>query len=183
MPRLVLINGAPGIGKSTLARRYAEEHALTLVLDIDHIRGMLGRWLDYPVEAGLLARELAVAMARAQLYAGYDVLVPQYLGQLDFIVKLEELAAEVGVQFIELALISDGDDVVSRFERRSETSIDPAHRDAAELQRRSGGHKQLAKTHGNLLTVVAARPATRVITSAEGDIDGTYGRLLAILDR
>jgi len=178
-----LLNGAPGIGKSILARRYAEEHALTLVIDIDQVRGMLGRWLDHPLEAGLLARDLTVAMARAQLSAGHDVLVPQYLGKLDFIVRLEGLAAEIGAQFVELALVGERDDVVRRFERRSRASTDPAHQDAAELQRRSGGREQLAKTHGRVLAVVAARPAARLIISTDGDIEGTYTRLLASLNR
>lgn len=170
----MLLNGAPGSGKSTLARRYAEDHPLTLVLDIDQVRGMLGRWLDQPTDAGVLARDLAVAMARTQLDAGCDVLVPQYLGRLEFVETLQQLASEVGAGFIECALLSDRDDVVARFERRSATSADPAHQQAAELQRRTGGREQLAATHDKVLALVAARPATRVITTIDGDIDGAY---------
>lgn len=44
MARLVLINGAPASGKSTLAQMYVDEHPLTLALDIDVVRAMLGRW-------------------------------------------------------------------------------------------------------------------------------------------
>lgn len=80
VPRLVVINGAPGSGKSTLARRYAHDHPLTVALDIDHVRAMLGRWLDTPTEAGLLVRQMAVEMARVHLCAGHDVVVPQFLG-------------------------------------------------------------------------------------------------------
>lgn len=155
---------------------------MTLVLDVDQVRGMLGCWLDQPTEAGLLARELAVAMARAQLRAGHDVLVPQYLGRLDFVQTLHQLAVEVGAEFVELALLSDRDDVVRRFERRSATSDDPAHQQTAELQRRSGGREQLAATHDKVLAVVTARPDTRVITTTDGDIAGTYVQLLAALD-
>jgi chloramphenicol 3-O-phosphotransferase len=42
---LVLLNGAPSTGKSTLARLYAERHPLTLALDLDLLRAMLGGWL------------------------------------------------------------------------------------------------------------------------------------------
>ncbi len=80
-----------------------------------------------------------------------------------------------------MALLSDRDDVVARFERRSATSADPAHRQAAELQRRTGGREQLADTHDKLLAVVAARPATRVITTIDGDIKGVYAQLLLAL--
>ena len=71
MSRLVLINGTPGSGKSTLARRLAADPAisppLTLVLDIDVVRGMLGRWLETPGDAGMLARRHALAMIDQQI--------------------------------------------------------------------------------------------------------------------
>ena len=51
MPTLVLINGAPASGKSTLARLLAVDRNLTLVLDIDTIRGLLTRWEDDPTTA------------------------------------------------------------------------------------------------------------------------------------
>ena len=63
MARLVLINGLPSTGKSTLARLYADRHPLTLALDLDVLRGMLGRWLDHPVDAGLRARAMAIEAA------------------------------------------------------------------------------------------------------------------------
>ena len=71
--------------------------------------------------------------------------------------------------------------MAARFERRSATSVDPAHRQAAELERRTGGREQLADTHDKLLTVLASRPATRVITTIDGDIDGAYAQLLDAL--
>lgn len=57
-------------------------------------------------------------MAQAHLHAGHDVLVPQYLGRLEFMEMLREVAVEVGATFVEVALLSDRDDVVRRFERR-----------------------------------------------------------------
>jgi hypothetical protein len=108
------------------------------------------------------------------------VLVPQYLGRLEFIERLDRLATEGGAEFVELALLSGRDDVVRRFERRSATSDDPAHQQAAELQRRSGGHEQLAADYERVLAVVAARPTTRVITTTDGDIAGTYAQMLTI---
>jgi len=108
----MLINGAPGSGKSTLARRYAQDHPLTLALDVDRVRGMLGRWLDTPTEAGLLARQMAVEMARVHLCAGHDVVVPQFLGRLDFIGVLQRLCEEVRAEFVEVVLLSNPDEAV-----------------------------------------------------------------------
>ena len=64
MPRLIVVNGPPGCGKWVLARRYVDDHPPALNLDIDRVRELLGRWSDRKEEAGLLARELALSMAR-----------------------------------------------------------------------------------------------------------------------
>jgi predicted kinase len=74
--KLVLLNGPPAVGKSTLARRFADEHPLTLVLEIDMVRALLGAWLDEWQRSGTVARVIALAMARTHLEAGHDVIVP-----------------------------------------------------------------------------------------------------------
>jgi predicted kinase len=81
---LLVLNGAPAVGKSTLAQRYADEHPLSLVIDIDMIRSHLGR-LESLDESKLVARDLAVARARAHLLSGHDVIVAQYLGRPEFL--------------------------------------------------------------------------------------------------
>jgi predicted kinase len=139
VPRLILLNGAPGIGKSTLARRYVDDHPLALCLDIDSVRAMLGRWLEQPIQSGLAARALAIEMARTHLRTGHDVIVAQYLGRIDFVEQLDQLARDAGVAFIETALQTDAADAVARFTRRSMYPQTSAHRDAAELQQREGG--------------------------------------------
>lgn len=46
MSRLIHLNGPPGIGKSTLARRYVSEHPGVLNCDIDVLRTFIGGWED-----------------------------------------------------------------------------------------------------------------------------------------
>jgi predicted kinase len=181
MPRLILVNGAPGSGKSTLAKAFAADHPLSMALDLDTVRGMLGGWLDQPVEAGLAARRLALAMARVHLLAGHDVLVPQFLGRLDFVLQLEALAAEVGVPFVEVALVSGVEDVVARFARRAQAPETQEHRDAVALQERSGGMDELRVMYGRLMDVIAARPATRVVVTVDGEEAEAYRRLVEVI--
>ena len=53
MTRLILLNGPPGVGKSTLASRYAAQHPGALRCDIDVLRTMIGGWEDdYQAPAG-----------------------------------------------------------------------------------------------------------------------------------
>lgn len=42
MPQLILLNGPPAVGKSTLAARYADDHPGTLNLDIDLLHPLIG---------------------------------------------------------------------------------------------------------------------------------------------
>ena len=56
MSRLIHLNGPPGIGKSTLARRYVAAHAGVLNCDIDVLRTLIGGWKDDFPGAGALIR-------------------------------------------------------------------------------------------------------------------------------
>ena len=95
MPKLILLNGPPAVGKSTLARRYADAHPLTLVLEIDAVRALLGSWLEEWQQSGPAARWIALAMARTHLEAGHDVIVPQLLTLRPFAEMLRETTEAV----------------------------------------------------------------------------------------
>ena len=120
MPKLILLNGPPAVGKSTLARRYADDHPLTLVLEIDVVRALLGAWLEDPQRSGWAARMIALAMARTHLDAGYDVIVPQLLTRREFVEMLRETTEAAGATFSELTLMDPRDVVLARLEQRSE---------------------------------------------------------------
>jgi len=60
--RLLLLNGPPGIGKSTLARRWADDRPGTLCLDVDVLHGFLGGSVGRFAEHGEVVRPLALAM-------------------------------------------------------------------------------------------------------------------------
>lgn len=77
--RLILINGLPGSGKSTLAGRYVADRPVSLCLDVDVLRGLLGAWRDQPSDSGFLARGLALAMAGVALGEHRDVVVLAHL--------------------------------------------------------------------------------------------------------
>ena len=46
MAGLIHLNGPSRVGKSTLARRYADEHQGTLALDLDVLAGLIGGWRE-----------------------------------------------------------------------------------------------------------------------------------------
>src|SRR4051812_48864871 len=99
---------------------------MALNLDIDRVRGQLGRWQDEPTRAGVLARELSMAMADIHLRAGPDVVIPQYIGQVSFLTQLEQLATQADTQFHELVLMDSRDSTVRRFLTCATRTHDPA---------------------------------------------------------
>jgi hypothetical protein len=81
--RVVLIKGAPGSGKSTVAHRLAQARPLDLALDVDVIEHSFGRWDADMAAAGHHARRPALAVVDAQLGAGPDVYLGQFLGRTE----------------------------------------------------------------------------------------------------
>lgn len=181
MARLILLNGVPAAGKSTLARHWIARHPLALSLDLDVVRSLLGASLDDPTAAGTRARALGLAMAGDHLVAGHDVIVPQFLGRPEFVAQLAAIAARSGASFVEVLLEVDPAEAERRFAERSAAGADPAHADAAVLQAASGD--TIAAQLRRVLAVVADRPSTLRVASVPGDPDATLAALDAAIDR
>lgn len=180
VPFLIAINGPPGCGKSTLARMYAAKHAMALVLDVDQVRGCLGRWREDPRSAGLAARAIAVAAVRAHLAAGHDVVVPQFLCRPGFLTELEHAACDVGAAFAEIVLLATKHDALRAYAARA-SSGDPADQFAHELADHRGGEAELAAMHDEFVAFLATRRAAHVVPVTPGQPARTYEAMLTAL--
>lgn len=181
MSRLIVLNGPPAVGKSTIAQRYLDEHPLALNLDIDRWRRFLGGWREQPLVANSLARDLGLGAARAHLAGGHDVVVPQYQGRVDQLARFAQVAAEAGADYVEFVLLDSKDRILERFAARTAAAADPVHLDAQVLLDRSGGPLQLEAMYDRLLLLMANRPEARLLAAREGEIEQTYRDLLAAL--
>ncbi len=158
MTRLIVLNGPPAIGKSTLAARYLADHPLALNLDLDRLRSHLGRWRDDPTAAGHAIRAVALAAARTHLAAGHDVVVPQLLARPAFLDQLAAVAADLGVSYHEVVLFDDRDNAIRRFAARTGTGVQEA--------------VDVGAYHDRLTDLLRDRPHATVMASIEGDVRG-----------
>jgi predicted kinase len=178
MPRLVLINGAPGSGKSTMAQALAQEGAMTLALDVDVIKHSLGRWDEDPSASGLHARRLALALAEGHLSAGYDVILGQYLARTPFIEDLEALAKRLDVRFFEFVLDLDAATLAVRLASRGSDPHRPEHVVNNQLVGPADATRLVASIEG----LRQARPGA-IWVDARGSASSTLDLLHAALER
>jgi predicted kinase len=178
--RLIHINGAPAAGKTSLARRFLVDHPLALTIDIDDLRTHLGQWAERE-ESRVIARRLALALAEAHLASGHDVVVPQYVGRIDFIDQLAALAARHRAPFVEVVLLVEPAVSIDRFgQRRADLSAQGVRHPEADVDGAAIG-EVIDDAIRRLADVSRARPTVREV-AADDDLETTYRALLAAID-
>ena len=153
MARLVLLNGAPGAGKSTLARLLVERWPLALALNVDDLKHSLGQWQQDLTGSAVQARALAIAVIREQLASGHDVVLGQYLPRIDFIEELASDAGDLGASFHELVLVLDARQLAARLAERVGNPSRPEH----EINNRLVVPADAPKLVASIDTVLRAR--------------------------
>jgi hypothetical protein len=143
-----------------------------LLLEIDAIRVSLGGWQDRD-ESKLMARNLALSLADAHLRAGYDVIVPQYLGRIEFILALEDVALSASAEFVELLLDDSEAAIIDRFHaRRREFGDHGRAHPQADLDE-AAVSSAIAEALLQLRRIEAERVRTHAIAVTEG-IESAY---------
>lgn len=180
MPRLIHLNGPPAIGKSTLARRYADDHPGVLCWDVDVVRTLVGGWSHDYAGAGALVRPLALAGIRAWLDEGRDVVLPQLLADPVEHARFRAAATDVGADPVHVLLTDEVEAAVERFHLRTAWGVDPHAGVAARAVDDAGGDELLRDYHQRLTALAGSTPTT-MLHSRAGDVEGTYAALRDVL--
>lgn len=171
MPRLIHLNGPTGVGKSTIAARYAADHPRTLNLDADEIVRLIGGWRENFIGTVDLVRPLAITMATHHLSSGHDVVMPQLVTDRGQRARFAEAAASAGADYLEFVLLAPPETTIDRFQRRDHP-IDA-------VVEAGGGATLIRRIHTHLAAYLT--PASVVIETAGSDVDQTYKTLMAAL--
>ncbi|CAM3867975.1 AAA family ATPase [Tsukamurella ocularis] len=170
--RLILINGAPGSGKSSIAAALAHDDPAMVALDVDRLKHALPAWDRVPIESGIRAREQALDAAEVQLRAGLDVVLGQYLARTAFIEALELLAHRCGARFAEFVLELGAEELAARLEARIAAPDRPEH----AVNNRLVGATDADALVASLEPLHVARP-NAVWIDASGSLPVTVGRV------
>ena len=179
--RLIHLNGPPGIGKSTLSALCADRHPGTLNLDVDTLHRLVGGWRDEEIDTWPAVWSLVRAMAATHLDGGHDVVLPQYVADVDEIGRLEQLARDHGAGFREIVLLDDRAAAIERFDRRAQDTDDPWVRHHHRLIESRGGPVVLGSMYDDLVKIVRLRPGAVVVPSVAGAVRETYELVAAVL--
>ncbi len=175
-PKLILLDGFAGIGKTTLAKRYIAEHPLAMDLEGDEIIVMLGQWLKYEDEARQLLFELGKVIITTHLASGHDVVVPCLPTNVTHQRAFEDIARKVNAQFFEVVLVTKREEAIQRLLKRrtwGEVGTDPLTE--ADLL-------VIEKLYDDMSKTLAERHDAIRIPSLEEGHDDTYQLFLTAIE-
>lgn len=179
MTILILLNGPPGIGKSTLAAMYAERHTGTLNLDIDALHTFIGGWRELGGRVHDFLRPLALAMAATHLAGGNDVIVPQYVARAEAAAAFDAVVVAQGAELREIVLMDERAAALDRFDQRQDDTEWAAHN--RSIVAGLGGREFLGGMYDQLQAHASTRSDASFVTTIPGDLEGTYAALIAEL--
>lgn len=175
-PKLILLDGFAGVGKTTIAKRYVATKPLAMDLEGDEIIVMLGQWLKYEDRARELLFDISKAMITTHLAAGYDVIVPCLPTNVKHQEAFEGIARKIGAHFFEIVLVTKREEAVQRLLKRGtwgERGTDPLTE--ADLP-------AIEKLYDDMDRALAERPRATRIISVEHEHDSTYRQFLAAIE-
>ena len=175
MSKLILLNGFAGVGKSTIAKMYAADKALTMSIEADKVMDMFGDWRCCTDEAINLRLKHIIAMIKTHLTTGHDVILPYLVRDESEVQIFADLAKESGSTFYEILLFTTEEEAISRLLERG-------------LWGEEGSRKlteddipTMKSLYDLMMSETDKRPNTIKVEVEKGDISGTYQRLLKVL--
>jgi predicted kinase len=175
------VNGPPASGKSTLARRYVDDHDGAALVEVDTLRMTLPNW-EQDEATRLAAAELAGGAIVGHLGAGRDVVMAQYFGRLGYIVLLEDAARAHGATFVEVILATRAAIAIDRFRARRQAMAERGERHPERDIADADVESFILDAVERLNRLPTARPESRVIpVDLEASEDEVYRRLCSVL--
>lgn len=172
-----MLYGFAGSGKSTIAKKYLDEHSLSIAIEGDAIISMIGQWRKFEKESRALVFEDTLSITRNHLTKGCTVLLPYLLTDNTHAEIFESLALEHGCIFREVYLKNGNDVAIERLLERGvwgeEGSPALTKSDMSEIEELFEiMEKEMSK-----------RPNCMIVEIQKDDIDATYRKFLELVSK
>ncbi len=173
-PKLILLDGFAGSGKTTIAKRYIDEHPLSLVVEGDTIIVNIGEWEAHEDEARALMFELTKSLARTHLTSGNDVILPYLLTKPEHAAAFETIAHEAGATYREVIILDEKEIAVSRLLKRGSWG-EPGSPPFTDKD------LPIIEDLYDRMIAASSERDMNVIRPNHGDIEGTYQEFLRLI--
>lgn len=174
-PRLILLYGFASSGKTTLAKKYTDEHPLSIAVEGDQIISMMGQWRKHEEKARELVFEHTKSIVKNHLSAGYDVLLPYLLTNPDHTKKFEILAKELSIPFYEIYIEIKRDDAIERLLARGEWGEE----DSPKLT--NNDLPEINNLFDTMEKAMNERSNVQAIAAELGNVQDSYKKLLSAI--
>jgi predicted kinase len=178
MSVLLHLNGAPGVGKSTIAERIVASRPGWLNCDIDILRTLIGGWKNTFAAAGAQIRPVAREMMAAQLATGLGVVLPQLIMQDRELAQFKSLATVCGVPYVHVYVDASDEELSMRWQRRNAGS--PWAATSQRVLRELGGTAAVLVA-GGLARELAMVDRAVFVRSDRGRIDDAVAQIANLL--
>ncbi len=136
---LIVVNGLPATGKTTLAKQLSNHLGLPLFIKDDYKEAIFDAVgysdREWSIKVGAAAIEIHFSVVEACLRAGHSCMMENFFRKEIFSKPITELANRYGFNCIQLLIKADGAEVFRRFsERALSGNRHPGHDDANNLE-------------------------------------------------
>lgn len=116
--KLIILNGSPAAGKSTVAEKLHTDLPMSLLADVDSWRKLVSGWREHREESLMNAYKFTVAAVDAYLATGNSVIVDKAIRGEDIIDALIEAGKKNNAEIYEFILTASKEIITKRAEER-----------------------------------------------------------------
>jgi predicted kinase len=119
--KLIILNGSPGTGKSTIAEKLHAGMPMSLLVELDAWRRFISGYRENRKESLNLSFQHALSAIEVSLNAGHDAIVNRVILDSKTLDTLHELGKRCGAEVYEFMFFADKETIIQRVTERGYT--------------------------------------------------------------